>query len=469
MSAEPSSETAIDRDEDTTSSDDESVPPEPVESLVAGRNKRVTAGNRLSSLLEKEGDDELELLFAEDEEEEDIEFEGGDGEDASDVQLDSSSDDGDQGPAAGDDELEGEREIQRQDKADRQKKRKAQEVFKRPQPLRKRVKLEDRTASTPLTTPTARPKKKSERISWIPAPEEGPTRSSSRKQTVQNKEVVHQRMQEHEKRRRHQIEVMEAASKRKEASKPKTMTQADRMAEAARTEKKNAKSLNRWEAAEKKRTDEQKARLAALHNRQLQGPVVSWWSGISKWVNGKLAQVGVKKTADGGLSHAGKDETSDETLTMQAREKQSPDERGQDASLCGPLQPPELTLSAQERPESNPALSEQQSQTVALPHPLGLLEGIHDYASLPPQPPLRPPHSSTFPPSSPRPLHAPQHLTVDSRPEPIAEYATQNLVIFKNIDANAVRLPEVQNHVLLRRRNGKLPSTFPAFPCDVAV
>jgi vacuolar protein sorting-associated protein 72 len=70
------------------------------------------------------------------------------------------------------------------------------------------------------------------------------------------------------------------------------MTQADRLVEAERTERKNSKSLNRWEETEKKRSEEQKARLAALHNRQLEGPVITWWSGLAKWVNGKLAHVG---------------------------------------------------------------------------------------------------------------------------------------------------------------------------------
>ncbi len=273
--------------------------PVPVESLIAGREKRATAGNRLSTLIDREADDELELLFAEDEE--DVEFESADGEDGSDVQLDSSSDDeDDQGPTKGDDDLTGEQELQKQDRAERQaQKRKAQVAFMKPPGLRKRVKVDTTTAVEP-TTPAARPKKKSERVSWIPTPDEGPVRSSSRKQTVQNKELVHARMKESEKRRLHQIAVMEAAARRKEKSKPKVMTQADRLAEAERTERKNSKSLNRWEETERKRAEEQKARLAALHNRRLEGPVITWWSGMATWVNDKLTQVGRSKIADEG-------------------------------------------------------------------------------------------------------------------------------------------------------------------------
>ncbi|KAL9106517.1 MAG: hypothetical protein Q9187_008549, partial [Circinaria calcarea] len=166
---------STEQEKDSTASSEEGSDEEvQVESLIAGRDKRVTAGNRLSSLLDREGDDDLELLFAEDEEEEDVEFEGEEGEDASDVQLDSSSDEDDQGPTAAADDFEGEKEIQKQDRQEARKKRKAQEIFKRPPVSRSKVKIDPTMNPTIPTTPLPRSKKKSERISWLPTPEEGP-------------------------------------------------------------------------------------------------------------------------------------------------------------------------------------------------------------------------------------------------------------------------------------------------------
>src|SRR5437773_450746 len=106
----------------------------PVESLAKGRAHRSTAGKHMSALLDAEADDELALLFAEDEDDEEFasepeEAEGEGGDDGDDMQLDSSSDDDeDPGPNAPQDELEGEKELEKQAKAERLgKKRKAQE------------------------------------------------------------------------------------------------------------------------------------------------------------------------------------------------------------------------------------------------------------------------------------------------------------------------------------------------------
>lgn len=441
--SEQNNSTPADDPENTSSSseDEEKVGPH-IETLVAGRSKRATAGNRLNTLLEKEAaDDELELLFAEDGEEEDVEFEGGDGENVSDVQLDSSSDDEDQGPTANADDLEGERELQKQDKAERRKKRKAQEIFKRP-PASKKIKV-DPTAGTPSPLKKATgPKKKSERISWLPTPEEGPVRSSSRKQTVQNKEVVHQRMQENEKRRRRQISVMEAAAKRKEASKAKTLTQADRMAEALRTEKRNAKSLNRWEEMEKKRLEEQKARLAALHNRKLQGPVISWWSGPSKWVNGKLVAVGSKNIAkgsgDGGQSHEGGSvHTTTNSLSKDHGDTivvgaTSTSNVMDNLTARSGVAPPPLASQIYSAPIlPQPVFREESWAPVPVTQPWTGIAAIgpsayHHYIGIPPV------------------YHPP--------PPPLTEISTRNLVSFKGVDVNVSRTPELQSHVLVAKR-----------------
>ncbi|KAG0647713.1 Transcription factor 1 [Hyphodiscus hymeniophilus] len=255
---------------------------EEIEWMVTAREKRSTAGNRLTSLIQQEEpDDDLELLFAEDDD--DAGFEDAEA-DQSDVQMDSSDDDDDQGPAAGADDFDGEKELQRQAKAEKAKKRKNDgiPIFK------KKVKI-DPTASE---APAPRPKKKSERASWIPTAEELPTRASQRGTTKQQKKALHAQMVDREYKRLKQLANMEKAAAAKEAAKKPAMTQEDRLREAARVEKANSKSLSRWEQAEQEREEEQRAKLAALSNRHLEGPVITWWSGLAQWAGGRLKQVG---------------------------------------------------------------------------------------------------------------------------------------------------------------------------------
>lgn len=212
----------------------ESDASEPVETLIAGRDRRATAGNRMTNLIEREEDDEVSLLFAQEDEEEDVEFEGSD-EDASDAQLDSSSDDEDQGPnTRGDDDLEGEKELRKAAKAQKAKKRKAQDAFTTVSGLKKKVKIDPLITSIAVLPP--RPKKKSERVSWVPNAGDGPTRASARKQTVENKEVTHARLQDHAVKRAKQIAQTKKTAHEREKNKPKEMTQAERLVEAARTE-----------------------------------------------------------------------------------------------------------------------------------------------------------------------------------------------------------------------------------------
>ncbi|KAK2626018.1 hypothetical protein QTJ16_004280 [Diplocarpon rosae] len=267
-----------------TGSDSESEDEQPqVQWLATGREKRSTAGNRLSSLLQQEEeDDELELLFAE--ADDDAGF--SDNEADSDVQMDSSSDEEDQGPAAGEDDMEGEKELQKQARAEKAKKRKLDGGM--PKGFKKRVKI-DPTASH---APPPRPKKKSERASWIPTAGEAPTRASARGTTKQSKEQLHMQMVDREIKRLNQLANMDKAAKAREAAKKPPMTQEDRLREAARVEKSNSKSLSRWEEAEQQREEEQLAKLAALKNRSLEGPVITWWSGLGEWVDGKLKKVG---------------------------------------------------------------------------------------------------------------------------------------------------------------------------------
>ena len=426
----------------------------PVELLVLGRAKRVTAGNRLTSLLEKEADDDVDLLFETDEE--DVEFDEDINDEDSDVQLESSSEDEDKSPTQANDDLEGEKEIEQQDKAERQKKRKAQDCFKRPSGIRKRIKLAEKSTASSPSTPAPRPRKKSERVSWIPVADEGPTRSSSRKQTVQNKQVVHERMKEGEKRRIRQIKVMEAAAKRKEASKPKAMTQADRMADAARTEKKNARSLSRWEEAEKRRDEEQKIKLAALHNRQLEGPVITWWSGLSRWVNGKLQDVGfkavrmaekVKQLPQEDPSQAKRDseqQSRGSPIHVIRSHGNAPDDREQQEALTNIMRP---------HIPPNPQSTDVGHAGVTSQGSYGFLDGIHYYASLPVE--QRHPVAPT---ANPVASGATQPIHFIQPPPPLIEHATRNLVVLNNVDANALKIPEIASSILVKKRNGKIQS-----------
>ncbi|EAW18287.1 putative signal transducer [Aspergillus fischeri NRRL 181] len=261
---------------------------EVVESLIQGRARRSTAGRHLSALLNAEADDELALLFEEVDDDNEFSINAEEEAEEDDMALDSSSDDDeDQGPNVRGDDLEGEKEIEKEAKADRQKRRAREDL--RLKLARKKVKIDPSAVSA---VPAPRPKKKSERISWLPTVEDGPTRSSSRRQTMQNKQLTHARLKDSEEKRIRLIATMEEAAKRKAHLKPKEMTQADRLAEAERVERLNSKSLSRWEEMEKRKAEERRAKIEALQNRRLEGPVISYWSGIATWVNGRLTRVG---------------------------------------------------------------------------------------------------------------------------------------------------------------------------------
>jgi len=307
----------------------------PVESLVRGRAKRSTAGLHMSALLEAAADDDLALLF--EEVEDDNEFADVADPDAEDELLESSDEDEDQGPDAQND-YEGEQKLQK----DERKKRRAQNDL-RFQTLRKRVKIDPTAPSSMAAAP--RPKKKSERISWIPTVEDGPTRQSSRRQTMVNKELTHARLKDSQEKRVRIIATMKEAEKRKAHLKPKEMTQEDHLAEAARVERLNSKSLNRWELSEKRKADERRARIEALQNRRLDGPVISYWSGVATWTNGRLTRVGkidIKPKADKEESRKKKKEKEDkEKAAAESKSVGSASIVGSGpASTTGTSQPP---------------------------------------------------------------------------------------------------------------------------------
>ncbi|KAF8475906.1 YL1 nuclear protein-domain-containing protein [Kalaharituber pfeilii] len=448
-----------------------------VESLIAGRQKRATAGNRLASLLDKEAskDDELELLFEEPENDVDFEVEE---EEAglSDLQLESSSEDeegnGD-GGVDGQEDLSGEAELQAQIRAEKAKKRKAPEAFfKQPRaaaPKKKVTIIEDSGDATPSSTggqltPSEaalnKHRKKSERISWIPT--EGPTRSSSRKLSLQNRAVTHQRLKESEARRLHTIALMEAAAKKKQKENPKReMTQAERLEEAKKTEEMNRKSLNSWEESEAARAEQQRARLAALHNRQLTGAVVRWWSGRAEWdEKGRVVKLGkslieeipdVKdmEAKDRDKRKGGRTKAKAQKSKMEPVHKgsgQTTEDEVEGASSRGPESstqpspnpaPSTQTQSTSTKTRQMPSISDLTADSTPKPQNLPpafsnptapSLDGILYYASLPDgtgkQIPIHPVSKA----------HQPEHPL-----SPPKHYSTRNLVILQNFEAAQVQ------------------------------
>lgn len=267
-----------------TASESQTNNEQKIEWLATTRERRSTAGNRMKSMLaNEEPDSDLELLFAEDEDDEGF-SEVDDG--GLDVHMDSSDDEDENDD---DDNLEGEKELEKQarERTAAQRKRKAQEAI--PAKFRKKVRIDPITKPPAAsTTPAPRPRKKSERTSWLPSVADLPTRASSRQTTRTSKEQLHQQMVEREARRLKQLAQMQKKAERLEASRKPPMTQEERLREAALVEKRNSKSLNRWEVAEKHREEERRAKLAALNNRTLKGPVMTFWSGIGELIGRRL-------------------------------------------------------------------------------------------------------------------------------------------------------------------------------------
>ncbi|KAH7262639.1 YL1 nuclear protein-domain-containing protein [Fusarium tricinctum] len=303
---------------------------EEIEWLATTRERRSTAGNRMKSMLaNEEPDSDLELLFAEDENDQGFSDPDVNG---SDVQMDSSDDEDDNNN--NDDDLEGEKELEKQAKERRaaQRKRKAQEAI--PAKFRKKVRI-DPTTRTPsaLTRPEPRPKKKSERTSWLPSVADLPTRASSRQTTRLSKEQLHQQMVEREARRIKQLAQMQKKAAKLEAMKKPPMTQEERLREAGIVEKRNSKSLNRWEEAEKQREEERRAKLAALHNRTLKGPVITFWSGIGEWMGRHMViEEPAKEKRKRGEKAKGKDKVQDVDKVPTTEEKK---QDGQDDTTIG--------------------------------------------------------------------------------------------------------------------------------------
>ncbi|KAI4724899.1 YL1-domain-containing protein [Aureobasidium sp. EXF-10728] len=248
------------------------------ELLVHGRAKRATAGNRMHFLIQHLEDEDVRNDLLQEDETDQIDYQLSDTED---VAFGSSDDDDDQDR----DEDQGEKELQKQERQEaRKKKRKANDFANMPlNPLMKRQRL---AHTNSLLAP--RPRKKSERISWLPTLDDAPTRQSRRRQTVANKEQTEAKLKESQKRSEKAHELMKIAAEKKAASAVPALTQEDRMKRALKVEKENSRTLNRWEKAEEERQLAQQMRLEALRDRQLEGPVFRYWSGSVMWEGDKI-------------------------------------------------------------------------------------------------------------------------------------------------------------------------------------
>lgn len=292
-----------DDDQEDTSDEEEEEDGDGEPSMVASRPRRSNAGNRMSTLLAlADADDEEQAIYGDDtwaERVDDAEFGGAEAEDQGDVSLESSSDDSEDDE--NEDELAGEKALNNQERVDRAKLRKNKAPPLLQTALRKRIKINDSSVKSPSTpgTPSsvaskssARPKKKSERVSWLPTTDDGPVRSSTRTLTKKNTAHTHQQLRKREQSAVQIREAMEAAQRRREAAKPKTMTQEERLAEAAKVEIKNSKSLYKWEEAENRRAAERQALLDSMRSRAIEGPYVRYYSGPAKWQGDKLIATG---------------------------------------------------------------------------------------------------------------------------------------------------------------------------------
>ncbi|KAF2008570.1 YL1-domain-containing protein [Aaosphaeria arxii CBS 175.79] len=270
-------------------SDGESEPP--ADLMVTTRARRTNAGNRMATLLATTAAEEEEWGEEWEEAANEEEFVGDDNNDQADFNLESSSSEDEDD---GDDDDAGEKELQKAERQERIKKRKpAANPFaaRLAATARKRVKLDVPSEDAQSALPP-RPKKKSERASWIPTDEDGPIRTSSRRLTMANKEHTMAKLKAKDRRRDDTLAMMKAAEARKSKDEPKTMSQAERLAEAARVERVNSKSLHRWEEAEEQRAAERQAKIDALKNRQLDGPFIRFYSGPAIWVDDKLKYTG---------------------------------------------------------------------------------------------------------------------------------------------------------------------------------
>ena len=398
--------------------------------LIATRQKRATAGNLYATLRANLDDEELQKeLLAEDEDEDAGDYEGsdkdaGDDDDA----LESSSDEEDAGPPReGDGEdLEGEKALKKQERAEARKKRKVHDArLKLPAwQKKKRVKLADDVKTEDGST-SERPRKKSERSNWLPTAADAPIRQSGRSLAVANREIVHANLKQSAERSEKQRRVMKDAAEREKSKKRMTeMSQEERLRKCERVERETAREFGRWEREEAERQRLREEALAAKRNRGLDGPVVRYWSGSVMWEGDrikvrrmshgskKVEDVKVekndgaegspkveKKETNGHAEHASNEQPQAPSITDASRQDRSTPEPVPRSALPPAQNPPQLLAT------STP------SQETPVHAPVPWLQGIQEYAAQPEPAPVQ-----TTTPTSPTSAYTPSAPAINGPP-----------------------------------------------------
>ncbi|KAK3711210.1 hypothetical protein LTR37_009804 [Vermiconidia calcicola] len=377
--------------------------------LIATRAKRATAGNLYATLRANLDDEELQKeLLAEDEEEDAADYEGsdkdaGDDDDA----LESSSDEEDAGPPRDyEEDLEGEKVLKKQERAEAKKKRKVHEArLKLPawrEQQKKKVKLADDVKAEDGSAPE-RPKKKSERSNWLPTAADAPIRQSGRSLAVANREVVHANLKQSAQRSEKQRRIMKNAAEREVAKRRMTdLSQEDRFKKCERIERETAKEFGRWEREEAERQRLREEALAAKRNRGLDGPVIRHWSGSVLWEGERIK---VRRVEHGSRKVEEIMDERRESVDGQT----SANEQRQPASNA-PSLPSSTPAGTQTRSTPEPVHMPAPPQA-APPHPPGhenlvqapvpWLQGIQEYAAQPEATPAHPPSQHNYTPSAP--------------------------------------------------------------------
>ncbi|KAK1047503.1 hypothetical protein LTR33_014957, partial [Friedmanniomyces endolithicus] len=399
--------------------------------LIATRAKRSTAGNLYAALRPNLDDPEIRKELLADEEDDEGEYDGSDaeagGEEDEDA-LESSSSDDDAGPTQDGDaeDLQGEKELKKEERAKQLKKRKIQDArLKVPAwQQRKKVKLAN-DVKTEDGAP-ARPQKKSERSNWLPTEADAPKRQSHRSLAVQNREKTYAHAEQHRERSEKQKTVMKNHAERVVTKERRVMSLSQRLEACAKIAKQTDKEFGRLEREEAERQKAKDAQLAAKLRKNDDGSFVRHWSGSAIWRGEKMDE---KRARHGSVRV---EEIHDTEKTEGSAEHAGDVASKSQAGLTTTITPASTLppIASLMGPATHPA----SSATPSLQNPPSWLSGIHDFAAQPPAATLQstqnhslpPPHDYTgWPPSAP-PVQPP------APPPTIREQAQRSLVILSH-------------------------------------
>lgn len=390
-----------DSDSDSSSSEDLSTT-----GLIATRAKRATAGNLYATLRANLDDEDIRRdLLAEDDEADAGEYEGSDKDGDDDSALESSSEDEDAGPPKEGEaeDLDGEKDLKRQERAEARKKRKVQDARIKVPAWRqkKRVKLaddvktEDGGSGFGSGVEKEKPKKKSERSNWLPTAADAPVRQSGRSLAVANREIVHANLKQSAERSEKQRRVMkDAAEREKTKRRMDGMTQEERLKKCERIERETAREFGRWEREEAERQRLREEAIAAKRRRGLDGPVVRHWSGSVLWEGERIK---IRRMSHGSktveeIKNEKKDDRDGKEVVNSSASKVDGEKKADSTP----------TSAVDQRTDTNTAPPAEAAATQSVPAQPSVpwLQGIHEYAaqSVPNPPvPVAPPYTPSTP------------------------------------------------------------------------